>query len=171
MLERSLVTIGEISASRWSEYKDLRLEALKTDPQAFGSSYENTLLHPNVVWQARLEAVIGSDRNWLLFAEEANTLIGMIGASREAATANIVSVYVAKPARGRGISKMLLARMIDGITKSGAVKIVQLTVNKDQTPALTLYRSFGFEIVGDEEVLMGDGLMHTEYVLQKELCS
>ena len=169
MPERSPVTVGEIPASRWSEYKELRLEALKTDPQAFGSSYENTLLHPDAVWQARLEAVIGSDKNWLLFAEEKNTLIGMIGATREGATLNIVSVYVVRPARGRGISKMLLARMIDGITKSRAVEIVRLTVNKDQIPALTLYRSFGFEIVGDEEVFMGDGLMHTEYTLQKRL--
>jgi len=147
----------------------LRLGSLKTEPQAFGSSYENTLLHPDAVWQARLEAVIGSDTNWLLFAEEENRLIGMIGASREAATADVFSVYVTKPARGRGLSKMLLAHVIDGITKSGGVEIIRLTVNKDQMPALALYRSFGFEIVGDEEVIMGDGLMHTEYVLEKRL--
>ena len=155
--------------SRWAEYKDLRLESLRTDPQASGSSYENTLLHPDVVWQGRLEAVIGSDKNWLLFAEEESTLIGMIGASREDATANVCSVHVAKPARGRGISKLLLAHVIDRITKSGPVESVQLTVNKDQTPALTLYRIFGFEIVSSEEALLGDGLMHTEYVLQKRL--
>ena len=167
MPERSPVTVGELPVSRWAEYKDLRLESLKTDPQAFGSSYKNTLLHPDAVWQARLEAVIGSDKSWLLFAEEKNTLVGLIGASREEATVEIVSVYVTRPARGRGISKMLLARIIEAITKSSAVELIQLTVNKDQIPALTLYRNFGFEIVSSEEALLGDGLMHTDYVLQR----
>jgi hypothetical protein len=34
------IEIKKLDASRWQEYRDLRLESLQNDPQAYGSSYE-----------------------------------------------------------------------------------------------------------------------------------
>ncbi len=38
-----MIVTKSLSPERWKEYADLRLEALKNDPLAFGSSYEEEL--------------------------------------------------------------------------------------------------------------------------------
>jgi len=42
------------SQINWSDYRDLRLEALKLEPQAFGSSYEDEMNDPQANWEFRL---------------------------------------------------------------------------------------------------------------------
>ncbi len=171
MPEQLLVTVDEIPISRWLEYKELRLESLITDPQAFGASYQEAASRSDRYWQARLEAVIHSDQNWLLFAEKASSLIGMVGAAVRDSTADIISLYVREHSRGRGISKMLMMKLLSDFADSGAVKAARLTVNKDQISALTLYRTLGFETISVEETLLGDGQMHAEYLMMKQLRS
>ena len=38
----------------WEEYKRLRLRALSTEPQAFGTSYAQAAEYPDEQWQQRL---------------------------------------------------------------------------------------------------------------------
>jgi hypothetical protein len=35
-----LIKITKLPVERWADYRDLRLEALKSDPSAFGSAFE-----------------------------------------------------------------------------------------------------------------------------------
>lgn len=153
----------------WQAYRDLRLEALKTEPQAFGSTYQEALRCPDAYWQARLKDAADSTQSWLLFAKKDGCLVGMIGAFVESEIANVISVYVVETARGQGISKRLLSALLTELSASGNVETARLTVNKDQLPALALYRRFGFEIVREEECLMGDGELHAQYVMERAL--
>ena len=71
--------ITRLPVERWRKYRELRLRALKTDPQAFGQSWEEAVKHPEERWRERLiDAAQG--KSWLVFAERDGELIGMSGA-------------------------------------------------------------------------------------------
>lgn len=171
MAEQDRVEIVRLPPEQWRAYKDLRLEALKNEPQAFGSSYAGSLNIPDADWRTRLENAARGKGHWLLFAREKDALVGMIGAFIEDAPgiAMIVSVYVAKAARGRGISKKLMTAILAELTRSQSVETARLTVNKDQFAAVALYRGFGFKVLREEEAAMGDGKSYIEYVMEKPL--
>ena len=57
-------------------YKELRLRALREEPQAFGSSYEANVNKPDSYWVERLNDV-KSGNGWLVFAEINDKLVGM----------------------------------------------------------------------------------------------
>jgi ribosomal-protein-alanine N-acetyltransferase len=56
----------------------------------------------------------------------------------------IHSFYIEEASRHRGVGKNLLENVLDILKKDG-FKSVQLTVDPDNKPALSLYGSFGFE--------------------------
>src|SRR5947209_7654165 len=105
--------IIKLQPEDWQAYKSLRLEALRNEPQAFGSSYQENLQKPDVYWQGRLADAAEGKKSWLLFAKEKDRLIGMIGAfiTDEKDAAEIISVYVTKEKRGKGVSKALMTEI------------------------------------------------------------
>ncbi|MFX6424114.1 GNAT family N-acetyltransferase, partial [Acinetobacter baumannii] len=56
----------------------------------------------------------------------------------------ILSVALARPARGRGFARRLMAEHLQALAHAG-VKIVHLEVEEGNEPALALYRRLGFE--------------------------
>lgn len=159
----------KLPPEEWLAYKELRLESLKTEPSAFGASYQEALYRPDVYWQGRLEDAAAGTGNWLLFARENDTLVGMLAAFAEGEIAEVISVYVTESLRGQGVSKRLLSALLTEIAASGSVETMRLTVNTDQLPALALYRRFGFEVVREQEERLGDGEMHTLSVMERRV--
>src|SRR5437762_515843 len=92
--------------SEWRKYKDLRLRALKEEPQAFSSTYEENIKHPDEFWMERLKDSEGG-KQWLVFAKNGEKLVGMVGGIflDEKDTVYVIAMYVAKEERGKGISK------------------------------------------------------------------
>ncbi len=89
--------------------RDLRLEALKSDPSAFGSSFEEEVTLTEGEWKRRI-------RN-TLFAVSDDKLIGMIVClfnerPKTKHIAEIVGVYVTASYRGQGVSTRMLERAL-----------------------------------------------------------
>ena len=160
-----------IAPEEWEAYKILRLEALRREPHAFGSSFAEAQDKPDSYWKSRLEAVAAQDGNWLLFAKDQGVLVGMVGAfvGNIPAVAEIVSVYVSPAARGQGVSRKLMTALLDALRASEPVKRARLTVNREQASAVALYQKFGFAVVGEEAAAMGNGKVHGEYIMEKPL--
>lgn len=163
------VLISRLHPDEWPGYKALRLEALRTEPQAFSSTYTTNAQHPDAFWRGRLAAVGSS--SWLLFAKTQGRLVGMIGAFVEDQPdlADIVSVYVTPEFRQRGISKLLMAAILDELRQTVVIKTARLGVNGTQRAAVRLYESFGFQPIGVENLLMGDGQWYDEMLMEKPL--
>lgn len=163
--------IVRLSPDEWLLYKQIRLEALKLEQQAFGSRYEDNLQHPDTFWRGRLEQAQAGTGNLLLFARKDDRLVGLIGtyADEEPGVVNVISVYVAAEARGQGIGAALMEAILAEVEKNGTFRKARLMVNADQAAAFNLYRRCGFEVVGEETNVLGDGLSHREYVMEKEL--
>ncbi len=167
----SNVQIVRLMPEEWRRYRKIRLESLREEPQAFGSSYADMAEKPDTYWQGRLAEAMQGEKSWLLFAQEGEHLIGMIGAFCNEAqeVAAIVSVYVSKESRGKGIGNNLMEGILFEIGKKKSIRKAVLGVNQEQRAAVELYRRFGFSVTGEREEVQGDGKSHRGYMMEKEL--
>ncbi len=152
--------ILSLPVASWRQYRDLRLRALKEDPEAFTSSYATAIDQPQEHWQGRLNEAREGKRGWLLFAQEGDRLCGMIGAYVDEGapeTAIIVSVYVPSEERARGVGEQLVRQMLEVLATTGRFKKARLGVNATQEAAVRLYLRCGFSEVGREPATTGDG--------------
>lgn len=115
--------IGPIPQSRWQDYRDLRLEALQTDPEAFGSNPEREKEFDEAEWKRRMTKVFFAIPH-SADTEESDPshgqLVGMVGVIPEAVFADglattgfVVSVWTRPAFRRRGIA----AKMMTWITQ------------------------------------------------------
>jgi ribosomal protein S18 acetylase RimI-like enzyme len=140
-----LLEIGRLPADRWEDYRDLRLEALGSEPRAFGSSPEDETSLTEGEWKRR----IGST----LFALQAGKPIGMIvilfnDRPKTRHVANVFGFYVSRGHRGKGIGTKLLDGALRLAREDGRIVKVSLTVNPEQRAAVELYKRAGFVVVG-----------------------
>ncbi len=162
-----MLVIDSISSDRWSEARDLRLMALKTEPTAFGSSPEEEATFSEAEWRRRTANA--------LFAISDGKLVGSITyfSGSKIKTRHIVhihGVFVDPNYRSRGIGRKLLETALGLIQKNGDVVKIQLTVNSRRIPAVSLYRRLGFEVVGElkKELNVG-GEFQDELLMEKML--
>lgn len=156
---------------RWQEYRTLRLDALQESPQAFGSSYAESVAHPDEFWINRLYNS-AAGRNLLLFAEVGGLLVGLIGTydeSTEPDVANIITVFVAPDYRGHGLGRRLVDAILTEVRQRPGIRIARLTVNVSQVAAISAYDRAGFRTVATEHNLMGDGIEHDELIMELAL--
>ncbi len=166
------IEIVRLTLDRWQEYKAIRLRSLKEEPHAFGKPYDIAVNEPDEVYMQQTTEGYAGETNWKYFAEEGDKLVGMIVGSmlrNEENVAGIFSVYVAPEARGKGVSKKLFGTLLNELKTKPQIKKIKLTVNKNQIPAVRLYKSFGFQVVGEENVQMGDGNYYDEYLMELSL--
>jgi ribosomal protein S18 acetylase RimI-like enzyme len=165
------VRIIELPVERWAEYRALRLHALQESPQAVGSSYAESVTHPDEFWINRL-ANAAAGRNLLLFAEDAGRLVGLIGTYDdpvEPDVANIITVFVAPDYRGRGLGSRLVDAILAEVRKRPGFRVARLTVNVSQTAAIAAYQRAGFVTVATERNPMGDGIVYDELIMELPL--
>jgi ribosomal protein S18 acetylase RimI-like enzyme len=170
------VEIIKLPPEDWRVYRQLRLEALRESPQAFGSTYQDQITRPDQFWISRLEEAQKGQESWLLFARTGGKLVGMIGAYRKEASdgenpaqeVEIIAVYVTLSERGRGLSRLLMSAIL-GVLRENGIQKAYLGVNENQIPAVRLYQSFGFRKIGTETRLLGDGAYHDEMFMVKDL--
>ncbi|MFC3768920.1 GNAT family N-acetyltransferase [Paenibacillus sp. GCM10012303] len=135
-------------------YREVRLRALKNDPDAFGSTYEQEETKP-------LEHIIErihhtKDKFTLGCFDDSNTLVGIVNFSREnrlktAHKGNIYGMYIEPQFRGRGVGKALLLALIERATNEcEGLEQIHLTVVSTNKSAKRLYVSLGFEVYGIE---------------------
>lgn len=149
------VVVKELPPEKWEEYKRIRLEALKNEPLAFGSSYEEEKDREPKVWKERMERDTSP-----LFALVNGQVVGVAVYAFEKGIkldhiAHIYSVYVKKEFRGKGIASKLLNSVLRKIFANKKIKKIVLNVTEIQKPARELYKQLGFREVG---------------VLKKEIC-
>lgn len=130
------------------KYRNIRLEALQTHPEAFGSSYEEEIEFSLKDFERKLQ----EDHSFTFGAFENENLVGALTLVIEEKNklkhrGNIYAMYVSPSKRGHGIAKNL---MIEAINKALQLGIEQLylTVVSGNIPAKNLYNSLGFETFG-----------------------
>ncbi len=77
----------------------------------------------------------------------ADKVIGYMGVIEICGEANVTNVAVLPEYRGNGIGKALVKNAIDG-AKNRECEFITLEVRESNLPAISLYKSFGFQQVG-----------------------
>ncbi|HTX28979.1 MAG TPA: GNAT family N-acetyltransferase [Streptosporangiaceae bacterium] len=146
-----MVMVREVVAADWQALRDIRLEALREAPDAFGSTFGREAAFGEADWQRRISRG-GTFLGYLpeASASEAAGLIG--GYQEEPDTVELVSMYVRPRARGRGVGEALIATVIDWAVARKA-KTVHLWVTETNKPAVLLYERCGFSPTGERQPL------------------
>jgi GNAT superfamily N-acetyltransferase len=146
-----MVMVREVVAEDWQALRDIRLEALRDAPEAFGSTYEREAAFVEADWQRRI-ARGGSFLGYLPEAS-ASSPAGLIGGYlEEPGLVELVSMYVRPQARGRGLGEALVATVIDWAAARNAGS-VHLWVTETNSPARLLYKRCGFTLTGERQPL------------------
>ena len=132
-------------------YRDIRLKALKENPENYSSSYEEEKEKSLGFFEDRLNqnhaVVLGAYIN--------QKLVGIVTLLYETRNktqhlADIVSMYVDSEHRKKGIAKALMEITIDIAKNNQKTEILRLAVTKTNKAAYNLYTSLGFIPYGEE---------------------
>jgi ribosomal protein S18 acetylase RimI-like enzyme len=144
-----LRTLGPADAAA---FQQLRLQALREDPVAFASSYEDERNTPLTVVEDRLasrpdRAIVG--------AFDAGSLVGLAAWHREELRklqhqGFVWGVYIAVTHRGCGLARRLLEVVIALARRADGIRQLDLTAYAHNTTALAVYESLGFVAYGRE---------------------
>ncbi|MGL5939913.1 MAG: GNAT family N-acetyltransferase [Waterburya sp.] len=149
-------------------YHNLRLQALRESPTAFGSSYEQEASLPLTNFAARLRPHDDSASGIFGAFGDSNQLIGMLGFSREnrpkrAHIGSLWSMYVLPEYRCLGVGSALLDEALSHARRLGVLRQIVLTVTANNLAAQSLYSSRGFERFGlERDALFIDGTYFDE---------
>ena len=156
------VQIRRLQTADAALYRDIRLDALQRNPEAFGSTFESENAQP----LSRFETSLGRSAIFGAFVD--GRLAGMAGfavqeGSKQAHKAHLWGMYVRAAARNSGLGKRLVASVLDHAR--GRAEMVQLTVVSENEAARRLYEAMGFVAYGYEKRALKHGGRYYDEVL------
>jgi ribosomal protein S18 acetylase RimI-like enzyme len=164
---RNNIIIRSLQLSDAEQWRRLRLEALRSCPTAFSSSYDDAHRQDLSSFAAHIPPPEGP--SILLGAFDGETLSGSVGLHvpanpKLAHRGEIWAVYVAPALRGTGVAAaMMRAAIAHARTR---VSLLHLSVGTDNDAARELYRTLGFVSYGIERrSIRVDGVDHDSDLL------
>jgi ribosomal protein S18 acetylase RimI-like enzyme len=147
------VTIRELTDADIEEYWALRLRALREEPEAFGSSYEESRERPVAQVAERLREMRAAGDFMLGAYNEDGKLVGIVAFVRDTGlknrhNADVFQMYVASEVRGQGIGRALVEAVIARARTLDGVERIALAVVTSNAAARALYAHLGFTIYG-----------------------
>jgi ribosomal protein S18 acetylase RimI-like enzyme len=130
--------------------KAIRLQALLTDPDAFGSSYQSESTRNDEEWEMRAVRGAEGDAQFLAVVEFDDEFVGMAGAYQpddRPSTRELYGMWVAPDFRSTGIGSQLVDAVKEWSIEAGAYEI-DLWVVVDNRRARGLYLAAGFTDTG-----------------------
>jgi RimJ/RimL family protein N-acetyltransferase len=171
---RGEIVIRPSAEGETAAYRDLRLDALRDSPHAFGADYAENLAQPTADWEERVRGNIASDDQTLVVAAAEDRLVGMTGIRRGTSPkmrhgAFLWGVYVRPAWRGQGIAGALIEACVDWARSKGIV-VVRLAVVTTNTAAIRCYMRCGFLGYGVEpKAIRYDGVYYDEILMARHL--
>lgn len=146
--------IRRIGPDDATSYRAIRLEALKANPEAFGSTFELEDKRDLAWFAGRLKAshVLGAFRN--------GELVGTAGfaiqqGQKMAHKGTLWGMYVRPCSRNSGIGRLLVSAVLAVARQN--VELIQLTVVSENRTARRLYENAGFIEFGMESRALKQG--------------
>ena len=132
-----MVTIERVTADEWDLWRPLRLAALADAPEAFGSKLADWTGDGDTEerWRARLDEVPVN-----LVARLDGEPAGIVSLTEDA---ELISMWVAPRARGRGVGDALIDALLDQARERGLSRVV-LAVRLHNDHARRAYERAGF---------------------------
>jgi len=152
-MEAQPLTFRFLAAADASEYSNIRLESLESEPEAFGSSAEE---HHRLTEDDVAKRLAGDlANNFVVGAFAGERLVGTAGFFRnqglkERHKGRVWGVYVRQQERGKGVGREMMRLLLERAVGVDGIEQILISVVTGQAAALSLYRSLGFEFYGCE---------------------
>lgn len=168
-MSSSTIQIRLLSPADAELFREVRLEALRSNPEAFGSTFEAEKDAPAAKYAAWLadSQIIG--------AFQGSELVGIAAftvkeGKKESHKGLLRSMFVCSGARRAGVGRRLVEAIIQ--TGRGKVEIIQLSVVSGNQSAIRLYESLGFQQYGlEKHSLKQNGQYYDEILMALDLTS
>src|SRR5690242_4413685 len=163
------VQIRQLTPAAAEAFRELRLEGLRLNPEAFGSIYEFEKDQPLEKYSGWLTSstIFGAYQNSRLIGTASFTQLSGLKDSHKGL---LRAMYVRPAARRSGAGRQLVQAIIDHARQK--VEQLQLAVVSTNEPALRLYQSLGFQQYGlEKNALKHNGLYSDEILMSLDLLS
>lgn len=153
-------TIKQFQPTAWKSYKAIRLEALQTNPEMFGSNYEKESAYADEQWVSFLE----KDSRGLFGLFYEGELLGLTAIAQkptDSDTAILYASFIHPAHRGNGLSKLFFTARINW-AKDRNCKFLEVShrAGNVYSKAAILRNNFTFSKV--EETTWPDGKVADE---------
>jgi len=156
------IHILQLSPADAASFSELRLEGLRLNPEAFGSTYDfekDQPLERYTGWLT-ISAVFGASQNSQLIGTASFT---QLSGQKDSHKGWLRAMYVHPAARRSGAGRQLVQAIIDHARQK--IEQLQLTVVSTNQPALRLYQSFGFQQYGLEKNALKHNNQYSDEIL------
>ena len=161
------VSVRRLTPADAALFREIRLEGLRHDPDAFGSTFEEESGEPPAFFAERLA------RSVVFGAFRGAELLGVAGfyvqpGPKHAHKGMLWGMYVRPQARGAGVGARLVEAVLDHARRH--VELIQLSVISENLAARRLYERFGFAAYGlDKRGAKYRGRYHDDVLMAKML--
>jgi GNAT superfamily N-acetyltransferase len=138
--------------------REVRLQALSNDPNAFGSTYEREVARTTADWQGWMSPGVA-----FILCESAGAR-GMVAGLRDEAdpaVVHLMAMWVHPMTRGSGGADQLVEAVIAWARSEGA-KLVRLKVIQGNNRARGFYERMGFRPTGQEDLRQRDARIEVQ---------
>jgi ribosomal protein S18 acetylase RimI-like enzyme len=165
----SPIQIRQLTPADAESFRELRVEGLRLNPEAFGSTYEFEKDQPLERYTGWLtnSTVFGAFQNSQLIGTASFTQVTGLKDSHKGL---LRAMYVRPTHRRSGAGRQLVQAVIE--TARQRVEQLQLSVVSTNQPAFRLYQSVGFRQYGlEKNALKHNGLYSDEILMSLDLTS
>ncbi|MGI0116393.1 GNAT family N-acetyltransferase [Zooshikella sp. RANM57] len=139
--------IRVLNSSDAVQYKKIRLVALQSCPESFAQSFDFEQTQPLSYFA---DKITQSDHSFVVGIFNKSQLVGTAGVSRQdhlkrSHKGMIWGFYIDKSFQKNGLGKHLLEKIIDEAKLFRDLTQLQLVVISENSPAIKLYKKYGFE--------------------------
>lgn len=140
-----MITIRRLKQGEARLYRELRLEALRDSPEAFGTKLADALARDDRSWIDQADAsAAGPDRaTFVVVAERPSGLVALYRDASDPTTGELIQMWVAPELRGGPVARELLGAIFRWAGENGFLQ-VRAEVMADNLRALAFYRRHGF---------------------------
>jgi ribosomal protein S18 acetylase RimI-like enzyme len=142
------IQVRQLTSADVESLREVRLEGLRLNPEAFGSTFEDEQSAP-------LDKFLGWITNSQVFGAFQNSQLigiaafGVFTGRKDSHKGWLRAMYVRPDHRRSGAGRMLVEATLQAARQR--VEIIQLSVVSDNLPALRLYQRLGFQQYGFEK--------------------
>lgn len=153
-----ITLVASLATIIWQEYY----------PSIIGAA-QVTYMLTHLQSPAAISQQITKDGNhYFLLENHAGEPIGYLALQHRTEGLFISKLYILKPERGKGHAHAAIEFAVERAAEWQTTKLT-LTVNRNNTLAISVYQQLGFEITGTHRQDIGGGFTMDDYVMEKSL--
>lgn len=114
------------------------------------------------------DQIFNQDFTYYAIVQDDDHMIGYIAVKEEEGKLFLSKLYIVKEHRGKGYANQAFS-FIEALCSSLHLSHIWLTVNKNNTSSITVYKSKGFQIVREQIADIGQGYMMDDFIMEKEI--